>query len=78
LGGLISAFELIVVLSVIGLLIILGVRLRIKTHTALLLFIIAFLFLALISLSKLSLNLLVATVLLGILCVGLLVRKHIK
>ena len=76
--GLISVFELMLVLSVIGLLIILGVRLRIKTHTALLLLIITFLFLALISLSKLTLNLLATTVLLGILSVGLLMRNHIR
>jgi endonuclease/exonuclease/phosphatase (EEP) superfamily protein YafD len=76
--GLISAFELMLVLSVIGLLLILGVRLRIEAHTAVLLFIIAFLLLALISLSKLILDLLVVAILLGILCIGLLLRKHMK
>jgi hypothetical protein len=76
--GLISAFELLFILSIIGLLIILGVRLRIGAGTALLLFIIAFLFLALISLSKLTVSLFVAVVLLGLLYVGGLLRSHKK
>jgi len=76
--GLISAFELLLILSAIGLLIILGVRLRIGAGTALLLFVIGFLFLALVSLSKLTLSLFVAAVLLGVLCVGGLLRSHNK
>jgi hypothetical protein len=76
--GLISAFELLLILSVVGLLIILGVRLRIGAGTALLLFVIGFLFLALISLSKLTLSLFVAALLLGLLCVGGLLRSHNK
>ena len=76
--GLISAFELLFILSVIGLLIILGVRLRIGVGTALLLFVIGFLFLALVSLSKLTLTLFVAAVLLGVLCVRGMLRSHNK
>ncbi len=74
--GLISVLELLLLVSVIGLLIILGVRLKIKVYNVLLLLIIAFLFLALVSLGKLTLNLLGASVLLGILCILFAVRRY--
>ena len=44
--------ELLVVLAVIGLLMVLGVRLRVRSHTAILLIIVGLLLLALMSLGK--------------------------
>lgn len=55
--SLLSGFELLSVLVVVGILLILGIRLRTKSHTTILLLIIAVLFVALISLSKLTMAL---------------------
>jgi Ca2+/Na+ antiporter len=74
--GLITAFELLLVLSVIGLLMILKVRLRINAYTTLLLVIIAFLFLAMISLGRITMNLLGSTIFLGILLTLLTVQRQ--
>jgi len=76
--GLVTVFELLLVLSVIGLLMILKARLRINAYTTLLLVIIAFLFLAVISLGRLTMNLLGAIILLGILLILLTVKHHHK
>ena len=56
--GLISSIELLFVLFVIGMLLLLGIRMRIRSHTVLLLTIIALLLLTLISLSKITFTLL--------------------
>jgi len=74
--GLITIFELLLALSVIGLLMILKVRLRINAYTTLLLVIIAFLFLAVISLGRLTMNLLGATICLGLLLTLLTLQRH--
>src|SRR5208283_130387 len=74
--GLITIFELLLALSVIGLLMILKARFRINAYTTLLLVIIAFLFLAVISLGRLTMNLLGATLFLGILLILLTVQRH--
>ncbi len=63
--SLLSSFELLSVLAVVGILLVLGVRLRTSTHTTILLVIIALLFVALISLSKLTMALFGATLLLA-------------
>ncbi len=63
--SLLSSFELLSVLAVVGILLVLGIRLRTSTHTTILLVIIALLFVALISLSKLTMALFGATLLLA-------------
>ena len=63
--GLISSIELLLVLFVIGMLLVLGIRIRLRFHTVLLLTIIALLLLALISLGKITLSLLGLVMLLG-------------
>jgi hypothetical protein len=55
--SLLSGFELLSVLVVVGILLLLGIRLRTKSHTTILLLIIALLFVALISLSRLTMAL---------------------
>ena len=76
--SLVTVFELLLVLSVIGLLMILGARLRINAYTTLLLVIIAFLFMVVISLGRLTMNLLGVIILLGILLILLAVKHHHK
>jgi len=63
--GLISSIELLLVLFVIGMLLVLGIRIRLRFHTVLLLTIIALLLLALISLGKITLSLFGGVMLLG-------------
>jgi hypothetical protein len=65
--GLVSGIELLFVLGLIGMLLLLGIRMRIRYHTLLLLTIIALLFLALISLTKIMFTLLGVLVVLGML-----------
>jgi hypothetical protein len=65
--GLVSGIELLLVLGVVGVLLLLGIRMRISHHTVLLLTIIALLFLALISLTKIMFTLLGVLVTLGML-----------
>jgi hypothetical protein len=65
--GLVSGIELLLVLGVVGVLLLLGIRIRISHHTVLLLTIIALLFLALISLTKIMFTLLGVLVTLGML-----------
>jgi len=63
--GLISSIELLIVLFVIGMLLLLGIRMRLRSHTVLLLTIIALLLLALISLGKITFSLLGVLMFLG-------------
>ena len=63
--GLISSIELLIVLFVIGMLLLLGIRKRLRSHTVLLLTIIALLLLALISLGKITFSLLGVLMFLG-------------
>ena len=55
--GLVSGIELLFVLCIIGILLLLGIRMRLRSHTVLLIAIITLLLLALISLSKITLTL---------------------
>ena len=64
-----SGIELLFALIVIGTLMMLGIRMRIKSHTALLLAIIGLLMLALISLTEITLTLVRVLLILGIMIV---------
>jgi len=67
--------ELIIVLAVVGLLLVLGVRLRVKSHTILLLIIIAVLLLALIFLGIIITNLIGTVLFLGLLLIVFVFRR---
>ena len=67
--GLLSGIELLSVLAVVGMLLLLGVRLRTGTRTAVLLVIITLLFLLLISMGKLVMALFTAVLILGALLI---------
>ena len=69
-----NGFELLAVLCVIGLLMVLSVRLRVRSHTILLLVIIGLLFLALISLGRVTMTLFAAVVALLILLIVFVFR----
>ena len=71
--SLLSGFELLAVLAVVGMLLLLGIRLRTRSHTALLLMIIAVLFVALISMGKFTMSLLGVILLLAGIVVSLVV-----
>jgi hypothetical protein len=71
--SLFSGFEIIAVLLVIGMLLLLSIRFRIQKSTAMFLLVIAVLLLALISLSRLAMELFGLVVFLAILVVILIV-----
>jgi hypothetical protein len=70
-----SGFDFLAVLLVIGLLIVLSVRLRVRGHTILLLIIIGVLLLALISLGKLTMTLFATVLVLGVLLIAFVFRR---
>jgi lysylphosphatidylglycerol synthetase-like protein (DUF2156 family) len=70
-----SALELLAVLSVVGLLVILGVRLRVRSHTIILLMIIGVLLLAVISLGKITMTLFGTVAVLGLLLIVFVFRR---
>ena len=67
--SLLSGIELLSVLLVVGVLLLLGARLRTRTSTAILLMIITFLLLVLVSLGKLIVALFTAALFLGVLLI---------
>jgi len=74
-GEALNPLELFAVLFVIGLLVVLSVRLRVKTHTVLLLIIIGVLLLALFSLGRIITTLFGTVLLLGLLLIVFAFRR---
>jgi membrane-anchored protein YejM (alkaline phosphatase superfamily) len=72
--ALLSAFDVLAILSALGVLMLLAVRVRIRTHTLLLLVVIGLLLVALLSLGKVTVTLFVTVVVL-LLVVGFVFRQ---